>query len=108
MQCTERHAQNGLCAEGARGAPDDFLGNGSWLNLVERFFAELTAKRIRRGAFKSVAELEDAIDDYLMRHNADSKPFAWTKPIGDIRARGCRALEKLRSLQGDQASESEH
>ena len=82
--------------------------SASWLNLVERFFAEITAKRIRRGAFNSVAQLEGAIDDYLMRHNADPKPFVWTKPADDILARERRALEKLRALHGDQMSESEH
>jgi transposase len=71
--------------------------SASWLNLVERFFAEITTKRIRRGAFKSVAELEDAIDDYLMRHNADPKLFVWTKPAGDILARERRALDKAQS-----------
>src|SRR6476660_4045930 len=45
--------------------------SASWLNLVERFFAEITTKRIRRGTFTSVAELEDATYDYLLRHNAD-------------------------------------
>ena len=44
--------------------------SGSWLNLVERFFAEITEKRIRRGAFRSVAALEAAIQEYLEHHNA--------------------------------------
>ena len=51
--------------------------SSSWLNQIERFFAEITEKRIRRGAFKSVASLEKAIADYLAAHNADPKPFAW-------------------------------
>jgi len=50
----------------------------SWLNQVERFFAEITEKRIRRGAFRSVAALEEAILDYLKKHNQNSKPFVWT------------------------------
>jgi transposase len=53
--------------------------SASWMNLVERFFAEITRKRIRRGAFASVAELEDAIYDYLLHHNSNPKPFVWTK-----------------------------
>ena len=53
--------------------------SSSWLNLVERFFAEITRKRIRRGVFTSVAELEAAIQDYLDTHNLDPKPFVWTK-----------------------------
>jgi transposase len=52
--------------------------SSSWLNQVERFFAEITEKRIRRGAFRSVAALEQAILDYLHEHNQNSKPFVWT------------------------------
>jgi hypothetical protein len=52
--------------------------SASWLNQVERFFAEITQKRIRRGAFRSVLALEAAIKDYLEKHNQDSKPFVWT------------------------------
>lgn len=52
--------------------------SSSWLNQVERFFAEITEKRIRRGAFRSVAALERAILDYLQDHNQNSKPFVWT------------------------------
>ncbi len=48
--------------------------SASWLNMVERFFAEITRKRIRRGTFKSVAELKSAIMEYLENHNADPKP----------------------------------
>ena len=50
--------------------------SSSWLDQVERFFAEITEKRIRRGAFKSVQALEKAIADYLAAHNANPKPFA--------------------------------
>jgi transposase len=52
--------------------------SASWLNLVERFFAELSEKRIRRGAFNSVRSLEQAIVQYLEQHNQDPKPFVWT------------------------------
>lgn len=52
--------------------------SSSWLNQVERFFAEITEKRIRRGAFRSVKELERAIEEYLENHNANAKPFVWT------------------------------
>jgi transposase len=52
--------------------------SASWLNQVERFFAAITEKRIRRGAFRSVAALEQAIRDYLDEHNRDPKPFVWT------------------------------
>jgi transposase len=52
--------------------------SASWLNLVERFFGEITEKRIRRGAFRSVQALEAAIREYLEHHNAAPKPFVWT------------------------------
>lgn len=61
----------------------------SWLNLVERWFAEITRKRIRRGTFRSVAELTRAIYDYLRHHNQNPCPFIWTatasKIMGKIR-----------------------
>jgi transposase len=52
--------------------------SGSWLNQVERFFAEITERRIRRGVFKTVRALEQAIEAYLAEHNANPKPFKWT------------------------------
>jgi transposase len=57
---------------------------GSWLNLVERWFAELTNKRIRRGVFRSVRELESAIREYIQIHNEDPKPFVWTRTADQI------------------------
>jgi transposase len=50
----------------------------SWLNQVERFFAELTNKRLRRGVFRNLRQLVQAISDYLDAHNAKPKPFRWT------------------------------
>jgi transposase len=83
--------------------------SASWLNLVERFFAEITTKRIRRGIFRSVAELEEAIQDYLDRHNADPKPFVWTKNAEVILEKERRALDRLEATNaGYQPSESEH
>jgi transposase len=52
--------------------------SGSWVNQVERWFAEITDKRIRRGSFTSVHGLETAIQDYLNHNNEHPKPFAWT------------------------------
>jgi transposase len=75
--------------------------SASWLNMVERFFAEITRKPIRRGIFKSVAELNQAIMDYLENHNADPKPFIWTKSarvILDNVARAKHALESVHEL----------
>jgi transposase len=57
---------------------------GSWINLVERWFAELTNKRIRRGVFRSVRELEAAIREYIDVHNEDPKPFVWTRSADQI------------------------
>ena len=59
---------------------------GSWLNLVERFFAEITEKRIRRGSFTSVVSLEKAIRAYLAESNLDPKPFRWHKTADEILA----------------------
>lgn len=68
--------------------------SGSWLNLVERFFAEITEKRIRRGAFRSVVALEAAIREYLERHNASPKPFVWTADADLILDRIKRVCER--------------
>jgi transposase len=58
--------------------------SASWLNQVERFFAEITAKQIRRGSFRSTQQLETAIRKYLDHHNTQPKPFRWTKSADDI------------------------
>ena len=70
--------------------------SASWLNLVERFFAEITSKRIRRGSYTSVDDLEAAIYHYLAQHDTKPKPFTWTKTAEDILARERRALDKHR------------
>jgi transposase len=57
---------------------------GSWLNLVERWFAELTNKRIRRGAFRSVKELQSAIREFIEVHNENPRPFVWTRTADQI------------------------
>jgi transposase len=57
---------------------------GSWINLVERWFAELTNKRIRRGAFRSVKELEAAIREYIEVHNEAPRPFVWSRTADQI------------------------
>jgi transposase len=61
--------------------------SGSWLNAVENFFSALTRRRIRRGIFKSIIDLQAAINRYLDEHNANPRPFAWTKPANDILAK---------------------
>jgi len=58
--------------------------SASWLNAVEGFFSVLTRKRLRRGVFKGVVDLQAAINRYLKEHNTDPKPFVWTKPADAI------------------------
>jgi transposase len=61
--------------------------SASWLNAVEGFFSIITRRKIRRGVFKSVAELEKAIRAYIQDHNGQAKPFAWTKSAETILAK---------------------
>jgi len=73
--------------------------SSSWLNLVERWFGELTGKRIRRGVFVSVQDLIDAIQEYMTVWNQDPKPFVWTATVESIveKLKGCRqTLEQIK------------
>jgi transposase len=67
---------------------------GSWINLVERWFTELSNKRIRRGAFRSVRELEGAIREYIDAHNENPKPFVWVKTADQILASIARFAQR--------------
>ena len=73
--------------------------SASWLNMVERFFAEITRKRIRRGVFKSVAELEQAIYDYLAIHNHNPVPFVWAATATAILEKTARAKQTLETVR---------
>jgi transposase len=73
--------------------------SGSWLSMVEGFFAEITSKRIRRGSYTSVDDLETATYDYLVQHNAKPKPL--TKTAEDTHVRERRALDKLEKIRGN-------
>jgi len=73
--------------------------SASWLNMVERFFRDLSEQRLRRGVFHSVPELIQTVQDYLARHNEDPKPFIWTATATDILAKVQRARKKLDKLQ---------
>jgi transposase len=73
--------------------------SASWLNMVERFFRDISENRLRRGVFTSVAELVEAIDEYVAHHNANPKPFIWTKSARDILQKVIRANENLSSKQ---------
>ncbi len=72
--------------------------SSSWMNMVERFFGILTDKRLRRGIFTSVKELEDALKDFIERHNKDPKPFVWTKSTEEILEKVGRARVRLNNL----------
>ena len=67
----------------------------SWLNLVERWFATLTERRIRRGSYRSTRELETAIKEYLEVNNESPKPFVWTKSADDILASIARLCTRI-------------
>ena len=58
--------------------------SASWLNAIENFFSKITRQRIRRGVFHSIIDLQTAINAYLTEHNANPKPFLWTKSAAAI------------------------
>jgi transposase len=72
--------------------------SSSWLNLVERWFRELTDKALRRGSFNSVPALIAAIEDYLEAHNGDPKPFVWTATADSILEKVRRGLVALQAV----------
>lgn len=73
--------------------------SSSWLNLVERWFGELTSKRIRRGSFGSVADLQQAIAEFLAAWNESPKPFVWTATVESIVAKLSRCRQTLEQIQ---------
>jgi transposase len=73
--------------------------SASWLNMVERFFRDITTERLRRGVFTSVPELVSAIEEYVAHHNTKPKPFIWTKSARDILQKVIRANRRLSSKQ---------
>ena len=73
--------------------------SSSWLNLIERWFRDLTDKRIRRDAFRSVRELIDTIMKYIANHNANSETFVWTAKTEDILEKVRRARAVLDNIQ---------
>jgi transposase len=72
--------------------------SSSWLNMVERWFREITDKRIRRGIFRSVPELIAAIEKYLKNHNQNPKVFVWTAPVDRIMTKIAKCKEALETL----------
>jgi hypothetical protein len=73
--------------------------SSSWLNLVERWFGELTSKRIRRGSLGSVEELQNAISDFLTHWNEKPKPFAWTATVESVQSKLARCRHTLEQIQ---------
>jgi transposase len=73
--------------------------SASWLNMVERFFRDITTERLRRGVFTSVPQLVQAIDEYIAHHNTNPKAFIWTKSARDILQKVIRANSRLSSKQ---------
>ena len=72
--------------------------SSSWLNLIERWFRELTDKRLRRGSFHSVPELIDAIERYLNNHNQNPQVFVWTASVNEIMHKIAKCKEALDAL----------
>ena len=72
--------------------------SSSWLNRVERWFREITDKRMRRGSFSSVPELIAAIRQYLENHNQNPQVFVWSAPVEKILAKIAKCKEALDAL----------
>ena len=72
--------------------------SASWLNMVERFFRDLTEKRLRRGVFHSLPELITALEEYLAHYNENPTPFVWTAKANDILKKVERARKKLSKI----------
>jgi len=82
-----------------RFAPHFVPTSSSWLNLVERWFGELTAKAVRRGSFTSVADLESAIARFLEAWNENPRPFLWTATVESIQAKLARCRQTLEQIK---------
>ena len=77
---------------------------GSWLSLVERWFAELTMKQIRRGTYGSVAQLKTGIQAFIDAHHANPKPFVWTKSADEILASIARFAQRTADVRAAQTT----
>ena len=97
--CTHKHAKvKAWLAKHPRFHVHFIPTSSSWLNLVERWFREITTKRIRRGTFRSVEALERAIYAYIDQHNENPRPFVWTADLVDIFPKIARAYETLDTM----------
>jgi len=73
--------------------------SSSWLNLIERWFGELTSKRVRRGSFGSVTDLQNAITEFLTAWNESPRPFVWTATVKSIQDKLSRCRQTLEQIQ---------
>jgi transposase len=73
--------------------------SSSWLNLIERWFAELTSKRVRRASFRSVEDLEKAIAEFLAAWNEHPRPFVWTATVESIKEKLSPCRQTLEQIQ---------
>lgn len=98
--CTHKHAKvKTWLAKHPRFHVHFIPTSSSWLNMVERWFREITTKRLRRSTFRSVESLEKAIYAYIDEHNADPKPFTWTADLADLFPKIARAYDALDNVQ---------
>ena len=73
--------------------------SSTWLNLVERCFGELTSKRVRRGSFCSIKDLQNAIMEFLAAWNENPKPFVWTATVESIQEKPSRCRQTLEQIE---------
>ena len=95
---THKHRSSPAGWRSTSGCPALIPTSSSWLNLVERWFREITDKRIRRGVFTSVVALVEAIAAYIAHHNVHPKPFVWTASADAIVAKVTRSKAMLETL----------
>lgn len=97
--CTHNHARVVRWLDRHKRFHLHFIPTGSsWVNLIERWFREITDKRIRRGAFKNVGQLIETIMTFVEAHNADPKPFVWSAPVERILSKVAKCKEALGTL----------
>jgi hypothetical protein len=97
---THKHPKvQGWLRRHPRFVPHFIPTSSSWLNLVERWFGELTGKRIRRGVFVSVDDLKAAIDEFLRTWNANPRPFIWTATVESIVEKLSRCKQTLEKIK---------
>ena len=82
-----------------RFVPHSVPTSSSWLNLIERWFGELTTKRVRRGSFHSVEDLQKAIAEFLAAWNEHPRPFLWTATVESIQEKLSRCRQTLEQIQ---------